>query len=120
MILVKIDSKIKIKYMKNLYIRQVFINLQKLKFKKMSLAVCLDKISGVFEPKYLSKDPLISDIYSSIQNLNYINAAQDRINMRGDLLSLENDFRKATKQASKKLKHGKASSTKLSCNIKET
>lgn len=98
--------------MKSLYIRQVFVILQKLKLKSMSLMECLDKISGIFEPKPLSKDPLLSDVYSSVQNLNYINAAQDRINMRGDLLSFENDFRKATKQASEKLKHGKASSTK--------
>jgi len=84
---------------------QLIVHLQKIKNKNMSLMVCLDKISGVFEPKSLSKDPLISDIYSSVKNLNYINNRQDRINMRSDVLKIEKDFKKATKEAKQLLNY---------------
>ncbi len=55
---------------------------------------------------------LYFDIIESLDNLNYYSVQNDKRNMRADGVNLNNDFRKATIDARKKIEHGETISSK--------
>lgn len=71
-----------------------------------------NRLSGVFNPIRPSNNPILADIYSSLHDMQYYGVKNDKGNIRSDIENLGNDFKKSTKEASKKVNHGETSSTK--------
>ena len=68
----------------------------------MTITACLDRISGFFEPKELSNNPVLSDIYLSLNKLEYYGRVHDKINLKNDVSNLHKDFRKVIEEAKSK------------------
>lgn len=65
----------------------------------MTIAACLDKFTGVFEPKTLSNNPVVEEVYTSVRSLVYLDHSQDKYNLKRDVNNIQKDFKKATKEA---------------------